>query len=184
MSNDILDLAKVESGHFKLDLSVFECRYVMQDVQLLFAESAKRKGLQIEFLCCAATGQRYLGDPHRLRQMISNLVSNAIKFTHHGSIRVESRQVMQEGATAVLEYAVTDTGIGVPADKQHLLFKPFSQTDSSTTRKYGGSGLGLSIVHAMATLMGGEVGVQSESGKGSRFWFRIRADLVEAGQNA
>ena len=156
----------------------------MQDVQLLFAESAKRKGLQIEFLCCAATGQRYLGDPHRLRQMISNLVSNAIKFTHHGSIRVESRQVMQEGATAVLEYAVTDTGIGVPADKQHLLFKPFSQTDSSTTRKYGGSGLGLSIVHAMATLMGGEVGVQSESGKGSRFWFRIRADLVEAGQNA
>jgi len=116
--------------------------------------------------------------------MLSNLVSNAIKFTPQGSIHVEVRQVMREGDTAVIECSVTDTGVGVPVDKQSFLFKPFSQADSSTTRNYGGSGLGLSIVHSMATLMGGETGVQSEVGQGSRFWFRIRVGLASTHQGA
>jgi PAS domain S-box-containing protein len=176
--NDILDISKIEADNFKLEMTVFDCRQVMQEVQLMFTESARRKGLAIEFNCGAAIGQCFMGDPHRLRQMISNLVSNAIKFTQQGSIRVESHQVMRDENTAVLEYSVTDTGIGVPVDKQSLLFKPFSQADSSTTRKYGGSGLGLSIVRSMANLMGGEVGVQSEVGQGSRFWFRIRVGLA------
>ncbi len=182
--NDILDISKVESGNFKLEMTVFDCQQVMQEVQVLFTESARRKGLAIEFNCGAKDGQRFMGDPHRLRQMLANLVSNAIKFTQQGSIRVESHQVMREGDTVVIEYAVTDTGIGVPVAKQALLFKPFSQADSSTTRRYGGSGLGLSIVRSMATLMGGEVGVQSEWGQGSRFWFRIRADLVSPHHSA
>jgi PAS domain S-box-containing protein len=182
--NDILDLSKVESGNVTLDLTVFECRQVMQEVQLLFAESARRKGLHIEFNGGEAINQRYIGDSHRLRQMLSNLVSNAIKFTQRGSVCVESRQVVQEGETAVLEFSVTDTGIGVPADRQSLLFKPFSQADSSTTQQYGGSGLGLSIVYSMAKLMGGEVGVQSEWEKGSRFWFRIPVDTIRTDQNS
>ncbi len=182
--NDILDISKVEAGNLKLEMTAFDCSQVMQDVQVLFTESARRKGLAIEFNCDARDGQHFMGDPHRLHQMISNLVSNAIKFTPQGSIRVESHQVMRDEDTALVEYSVTDTGIGVPVDKQSLLFQPFSQADSSTTRRYGGSGLGLSIVRSMATLMGGEAGVQSEVGEGSRFWFRVRVGLVNAHQSA
>ena len=177
--NDFLDISKVESGNFKLEMTEFDGKQVMQEVQIMHEESARRKGLAIEFHCGVKDGQCFKGDPGRLRQMISNLVSNAIKFTPQGSIRVEFHQVMRDTDTAVIEYSVTDTGIGVSVDKQPLLFKPFSQADSSTTRKYGGSGLGLSIVQSMAILMGGEVGVSSELGQGSRFWFRVRVGLSD-----
>jgi PAS domain S-box-containing protein len=181
--NDFLDIAKIESGNFKPEVIVFDDRKLMQEVQVMYAESAIRKGLAIEFNAGIKDGQRFMGDPNRLRQMISNLVSNAIKFTPQGSIRVESHQVTRDTDTAVIEYSVTDTGIGVPVDKQTLLFKPFSQTDSSMTRRYGGSGLGLSIVQSMAILMDGEVGVSSELGQGSRFWFRVRVGLVSPRQS-
>jgi signal transduction histidine kinase len=104
----------------------------------------------------------YWGDPNRLRQMISNLIGNAIKFTDTGFVRVSAREVQRDADDAVIEFSVEDSGIGIPADKQCLLFKPFTQADSSITREYGGTGLGLSIVRSLAELMGGEAGVVSE----------------------
>jgi CheY-like chemotaxis protein len=110
--------------------------------------------------------------------MLSNLVGNAIKFTRHGHVHIESQELARTGETSMLEFAVSDTGIGVPADKIDLLFKPFSQADSSTAREFSGSGLGLSIVINLAKAMGGDVGVNSEPGNGSRFWFRIPVSRV------
>jgi hypothetical protein len=107
-------------------------------------------------------------------------VGNAIKFTKQGHVHIEGTEIERNDHSALLEFSVTDTGVGIAADKFALLFKPFSQTDSSMTREFGGSGLGLSIVHNLAQLAGGDAGVQSEVGKGARFWFRIRADLVAA----
>jgi CheY-like chemotaxis protein len=115
-----------------------------------------------------------LGDPHRLRQMISNLVGNAIKFTRQGHIRIEASEISANEDGALLEFAVSDSGVGIAAEKQSLLFQSFTQADTSTTREYGGSGLGLSIVRKLAELMGGGVGLQSEPGQGSRFWFQVR----------
>ncbi len=182
--NDILDLSKVEAGKLSQESIAFESAQIMHETRFLFAETASRKGLNIETDWTGPAGQRYLGDPHRLRQMLSNLLGNAIKFTEKGRIRIEASEIERDGETALLEFAVSDTGIGIPPDKQSLLFLPFSQIDSSTTRQYGGTGLGLSIVRAMAGLMGGEVGVESQEGKGARFWFRIRAGLVAADQDS
>jgi PAS domain S-box-containing protein len=176
--NDILDLSKVEAGKFDLEPSAFEPGQIIHETQALFLESASRKGLAVEVDWTGPSGQRYLGDPLRLRQMLSNLISNAIKFTARGNIRIDARELDRNETTARIEFAVTDTGIGVPKEQQKLLFQPFSQADSSTTRLYGGTGLGLSIVGSLAKLMGGDVGVESEAGRGARFWFRIRADLV------
>jgi PAS domain S-box-containing protein len=180
--NDILDLSKVESGKVDLESTPFEPGQLIRKSQALFAEAAGRKGLQIECDSSEFNDQMYLGDAHRLRQMLANLVGNAIKFTAQGHVRIEAREIKRDGTAAILEFAVTDSGIGIPDDKQALLFKPFSQADSSTTRQFGGTGLGLSIVRSFAKLMGGEVGIESEVGRGSRFWFRIRADLALAGE--
>ena len=110
--------------------------------------------------------------------MLSNLVSNAAKFTSQGMIRIEARELERTAGSARLEFAVCDTGIGIPEAKLSMLFQPFSQVDNSTARLYGGSGLGLSIVRKLARLMGGDAGVESTTGNGSRFWFHVRADLV------
>jgi PAS domain S-box-containing protein len=185
--NDILDLSKVEAGKLELESAALDPAQIIHEIQVLFAETASHKGLRIESEWIGATaklgqpGQRYLGDPHRLRQMLSNLVGNALKFTAQGHIHIEGREVERDGQHALLEFSVTDTGIGIPEEKQSLLFKAFSQTDSSTTREFGGTGLGLSLVRSMAMLMGGEVGIESEVGRGSRFWFRIHADLLAPG---
>ena len=176
--NDILDLSKVEAGKFVLESAPFEAGQVIQETVSLFAETAKRKGLRFEFEWSGPSDQCYLGDPNRLRQMLSNLVGNALKFTAQGHVRTEVREVMRAGSTATLEFSVSDSGVGVPKDKSSLLFQPFSQVDSTTTRRYGGTGLGLSIVRALARLMDGEAGVESEVGQGSRFWFRIRVGLI------
>ena len=175
--NDILDLSKVEAGKFELDFRPLNPAQIIHETQALFSEVASRKGLQLKSVW-NGPAQRYLGDPHRLRQMLSNLVGNAIKFSQQGSVRIEARETQRTGETATLEFAVVDTGIGISPDQQAGLFQPFSQADSSITRQYGGSGLGLSIVKSLARLMGGEVGVESELGKGSRFWFRVRSNLV------
>ncbi len=129
-------------------------------------------------------GTCYLGDPLRLRQMLTNLVGNAVKFTHAGEIAVEATPVISESGAQWLEFAVNDTGIGISPEALNELFQPFSQADSSTTRQYGGTGLGLSIVRGLAEAMDGEVGVESAQGRGSRFWFRVpsqRADAASAG---
>jgi signal transduction histidine kinase len=146
--NDILDLSKVEAGKFKLEAIALEPRQILHETQALFAEAASRKGLAIE-ADWVGPAQRYVSDPHRLRQMLSNLVGNAIKFTQKGHVRIEGRELERDGQTAVLEFSVSDTGMGVPKEKQSALFQAFMQADSSTTRQFGGSGLGLSIVRSL-----------------------------------
>ncbi|MEY4591305.1 MAG: hypothetical protein RIR18_200 [Pseudomonadota bacterium] len=173
--NDILDLSKVEAGKMKLDMQPFCPKIVLHDVAALFVEPTATKGIVLEFHWSEAE-QDYVGDSHRLRQMLTNLISNAIKFTEHGSIVAEGHEISRANGKAVLEFSVTDSGMGIPPAKLELLFKPFSQADSSTTRQFGGSGLGLSIVKNLAELMGGSVSVSSQLGQGSRFSFRCIVD--------
>ncbi|MDP3538710.1 MAG: ATP-binding protein [Azonexus sp.] len=182
--NDILDLSKVEAGKLKLEIIAFEPHQIVQEIHALFADAADRKSLRFESEWLGDSTQRYQADPLRLRQMLTNLVSNAIKFTEQGFVRVEAREVERDETSALLEFSVADSGIGISEDRRRLLFKPFSQLDSSTTRQYGGTGLGLSILSSLALLMGGEVGVDSEFGQGSRFWFRIRASLLKSGDDS
>ena len=181
--NDILDLSKIEAGKVELESVALEPGRVIGETQGLFAEIARDKGLRIETDCSGAA-RHYLGDAHRLRQMLTNLVSNAVKFTARGCVRIEAREVVRDAGAVVLEFSVTDTGIGIVREEQSLLFQPFSQGDASITRNYGGTGLGLSIVRTLARLMGGEAGFESEAGHGSRFWFRIRAGLVAADEHS
>ena len=171
--NDILDHSKIEAGMVDLESIPMAPARILEDTRRLFAPVAADKGLLIEVDWIGPNG-RYLGDPHRLRQMLSNLVGNALKFTQKGQICIQARELEGTPQSAILEFSVTDNGIGIPKSKQALLFKSFSQTDSSTTRLYGGTGLGLSIVRMLAQAMNGEVGVQSVDGQGARFWFRIR----------
>ncbi|MDO8930960.1 MAG: ATP-binding protein [Rhodocyclaceae bacterium] len=175
--NDILDLSKVEAGKLDLVISAFDPQQIVAETTALFAEPARTRGLSIEHGWRGPAGQCYQADPIRLRQMLSNLISNAVKFTARGIVRVEAAEIERDGNGAVLEFSVADSGIGIPPDKQPLLFKPFSQADSSTTREYGGTGLGLSIVRSLALAMGGDVGVESAAGQGARFWFRVRVGL-------
>jgi len=175
--NDILDLSKVEAGKLALAYTPCDPQLIIDEMGNIFAAPSESKGLKIEALWYGAQHSLYLCDPVRLRQMLSNLISNAIKFTAQGIIKIESREVERKQNQAILEFSVSDSGIGIPLEKQSLLFKHFTQVDSTNTRQYGGTGLGLSIVHNLAKLMGGEVGVVSELGKGARFWFRIAAEL-------
>ncbi len=178
--NDILDFSKVEAGKLTLNPAPVRVAGVLQDVLGLFAEPARRKGLALTAGWAGADDGAYCLDRQRLVQMLANLVGNAIKFTDAGSVHVEARVVARDGDGAVLEFAVTDTGIGVPEDKHPAMFLPFSQTDSSASRRYGGTGLGLSIVRSLAELMGGSVGLVSRVGEGARFWFRIHAAADDA----
>ena len=178
--NNILDLSKIEAGKVKLELTEMLPQLVMEETKALFTQAAKSKALRLDADWLGVPQRRYMGDPHRLRQMLSNLANNAIKFTKQGQIRITANELERDGTTAILEFAVIDTGVGVRPEAQLRLFEPFSQADSLTTRQYGGTGLGLSIVRKLAQLMGGDAGCESEFGQGSRFWFRIRADLVVA----
>ena len=178
--NDILDLSKIEAGKLELEISVLDIEQVTHEIELLYAENAARKGLKLETRWHGPHGQCYRADALRLRQMLANLISNAIKFSDQGVIHVNVNEVDRHDDVALLEFVVRDSGIGIPEDKQALLFKPFSQADSSTTRQYGGTGLGLSIVRSLARMMGGDVGIDSSPGDGSQFWFRIRAQRVDS----
>jgi PAS domain S-box-containing protein len=175
--NDILDFSKIEAGKLELDKAVINPAQIVHETANLFRENAADKGLLLE-AGWEGKAQHYLADPHRLRQMLSNLTNNAIKFTAKGKIRLQAKEVDRSDSNALIEFSVSDTGIGIEEDKQALLFKPFSQADGSITRQFGGTGLGLSIVRSLALKMGGDVGVESTPGQGSRFWFRIRAELV------
>jgi PAS domain S-box-containing protein len=182
--NDILDLSKVEAGKLTLAQSPFDPVQIINESAKLFAEMSLSKALTVDANWRGRAHASYLSDPVRLRQMLSNLVSNAIKFTPQGYIHIEANEVERTATHALLEFSVSDSGIGIPPEKQSLLFKPFSQVDSTNTRQYGGTGLGLSIVSSLSRLMGGDVGVTSEAGKGARFWFRIRAGLLDQGQDS
>ena len=186
--NDILDLSRIEAGRLEIKESVISPERLCQDIAALFSASARRKHLQVNCRWHGPVGQAYLGDSVRLRQMLSNLLSNAVKFTDEGQIDIEAREVQRVDGQATLEFSITDTGIGIEDAKIALLFQPFSQLDTSNTRRHGGSGLGLSIVQNLALLMGGSVGVEARPGEGSRFWFRVRAtpttnrDLEDTGR--
>jgi PAS domain S-box-containing protein len=179
--NDILDLSKIEAGKIEMEYVRFTPAQVLKETHFLFEQAAHHKGLQIS-ACWNGPQIEYLGDAMRLRQMLSNLVNNALKFTRAGSIEIEgtelSRQTISGSLMATIGFSVKDTGIGIAPEKQSLLFKPFSQADTSTTREFGGTGLGLSIVHSLAELMGGSVGVESTPGHGSRFWLEIAVEVL------
>jgi PAS domain S-box-containing protein len=178
--NDMLDLSKIEAGKLLIEPAPLDPAQCLQELKSLFEETAWRKGLVIETHWHGEVGSCFRIDPHRLRQMLSNLIGNAVKFTSRGEIHIDAHEVERDGNHSTLEFSVSDTGIGIHADKLPQLFQPFNQADSSTTREYGGSGLGLSIVRSMAELMGGSVGVNSTPGQGSHFWFRIRAERLGA----
>lgn len=175
--NDILDFSKIEAGKLTLETVAFDAYAVVTDIAALFGETAHTKGLRLEQFERGTAGVRYLGDPLRLRQMVSNLVGNAIKFTEAGFVLLQVCEIERQEDWAVLEFSVSDSGIGLAPEQKNLLFQPFCQADSSTTRNFGGTGLGLSIVRGLSQAMQGDVGVDSALGKGSRFWFRVRLAL-------
>jgi signal transduction histidine kinase/CheY-like chemotaxis protein len=180
---DLLDITQIEANKLVLRSEPCNVQAITQDIAALFQENAKAKNLELKVTWNGPENQNYRADGLRLRQMISNLVSNAIKFTSSGFIHIESSEIERSGAEAMLMISVTDSGIGIPNDKLNLLFKRFSQIDSTHSRMFMGTGLGLSIVESLAKRMGGEVGVESVLGKGSRFWFKIQTVLLD-GQGA
>ena len=175
--NDILDFSKIEAGKLELSPAEFDPRETLGDTLRTLGVRADQKGLELAGHVAAEVPVRLVGDAPRLRQVIVNLVGNAIKFTEAGEVLVEVERVEERGGEVTLAFAVADTGIGIPPDKQQLIFEAFAQADSSTTRQYGGTGLGLSISAQLVQLMGGSLSVQSEPGKGSRFRFTARFDL-------
>ena len=178
--NDILDFSKIEAGKLELDLTDFNLRETVEDVVQLLADGAASKGL--ELLCHVApdTPAMVNGDPNRIRQVVTNLIGNAVKFTNEGEVvlRVETSACDKGGY--LLRFEVRDTGIGIPPEAQQRVFQPFMQADGSTTRRYGGTGLGLSISRELVNLMGGDMGVSSELGKGATFWFTARCTAASS----
>ncbi len=200
--NDILDFSKIEANKLDLEMLDFDLSSLLDDFAATLAVQAHEKGL--ELLCAADPDAPTLlrGDPGRLRQILTNLAGNAVKFTSSGEVAIrvsledeEAENMEQEtanislgggqdDATVLLRFSVRDTGVGIPEDKIDMIFDKFSQVDASTTRQYGGTGLGLAISKQLAELMGGKVGVSSEEGKGSEFWFTARLDKQAMGLHA
>jgi PAS domain S-box-containing protein len=172
--NDMLDLSKIEAGKLELETLDFDLRTVLDAFATPLALRACNKGL--EFICAAAPDvpTEVRGDSGRLLQILNNLAGNAVKFTGQGEVAVQASLVTESEADAMLRFTVRDTGIGIPAEQQPKLFQKFTQADASTTRRYGGSGLGLAIAKELAERMGGEIGLTSEAGVGSEFWFTVR----------
>ncbi len=188
--NDILDFSKIEAGRLEMECLEFDLHHLLDDFAANMAIRAHEKGL--EFICYAEPDVPHLfcGDPGRLRQILSNLAGNAVKFTQQGEVVVRVSCVDQgagdeergrEQGTMLLRFSIRDTGIGIPQDKIPVIFEKFSQVDSSTTRQFGGTGLGLAISRQLAGMMGGDIGVISEPGRGSEFWFTVRLDVVMGG---
>jgi signal transduction histidine kinase len=175
----ILEYVKFDSKHDVLKPDVCTLGIIVKECCALKKHQAEEKGLNMEISTGDIDGHLYILDSSRLRQMLGRLLDNAIKFTQSGHIRIEVKMNKVEGDTAELEFAVVDTGIGIPLDKQHLLFEAFTQVDGSHTRSFGGTGLGLATVKRLAELMNGSVGVESEEGKGSRFWFTVKAPIIK-----
>ncbi len=172
--NEILDFSKIESGKIELEESPFDVRLCVEDVLDLVAPKALEKNIEIIYYIDPKIDQIIHGDGFRLRQIIVNLVSNAVKFTESGDIFINISPVLQDDGNVIIAFSVKDTGIGIPSDKIDSLFTPFMQVDSSTTRKYGGTGLGLAISSSLVKLMNGNIWVESQPGIGSTFHFTIK----------
>ncbi|MBF0180951.1 MAG: response regulator [Magnetococcales bacterium] len=174
--NDILDFSKIEAGRLGVEKTEFELERVLDNLSGLIAEKASAKGLELVFVVDRNVPNFLVGDPLRLGQILINYAYNAVKFTERGEIDILIEVKEEIGQEVVLHFAVRDTGIGMTGEQLQKLFRSFQQADTSITRKYGGTGLGLAISKKLAELMGGEVGVESEHGKGSTFWFTARLE--------
>jgi len=177
--NDILDLSKIEAGKLEIEQVEMDIRECVEDVGTMMAVQAAAKNLELIVNVDPSIPDLVLGDPHRLRQILTNLVGNAVKFTHQGEIVLEALVVGVQAGRVLLHFEVRDSGAGMSAEVMSRLFQPFVQADASTTRHYGGTGLGLSIVKRLVELMGGRCGVASASGEGSTFTFTLPCPLVE-----
>ena len=172
--NDILDFSKIEAGKLELERLEFGLRDTVEEAVELFAEPARNKGLELTCFLPEDLPDSVIGDPVRLRQVLLNLLGNAVKFTAHGEVKVSVRLLTQEARDLILKFEVTDTGVGIAPETQVRLFTAFTQADGSTTRHFGGTGLGLAIVKQLVQLMGGDVGITSSLGQGSTFWFTVQ----------
>ncbi len=169
--NEILDFSKMEAEKVELEEIPFDLRTLIEDIAQSFAYRAEQKGLQFISHLSPEVSSQLIGDPGRLRQILVNLAGNALKFTSEGEIYIKGETAEDFGDRVKVRFLVKDTGIGIPKDKQSIIFEGFTQADGSTTRKYGGTGLGTTISKQLAKLLGGEIGVESEEGMGSTFWF-------------
>jgi two-component system, sensor histidine kinase and response regulator len=169
--DEVLDFSKIEAGKLTLDEISFDLRYIIEDMTKTFAHIAEQKGLEIISFLSPDVPHLLVGDPGRLRQILTNLIGNALKFTHRGEISIMVEMAEDLGESVKIRFLVKDTGIGIPDDKQDEIFDSFTQVDGSTTRQYGGTGLGTTISRQLTELMGGEIGIESREGEGSTFLF-------------
>jgi len=181
--NDILDFSKVESGNLELEKQPFEIHICVEDALDLLAPKAADKNLELAYTIDVETPYTVLGDVTRLRQILVNLLGNAIKFTHEGEVVVSITSQSIDDTQTEICFAIKDTGIGIPEDKKDRLFKSFTQVDSSTSRQYGGTGLGLAISKRLSEVMGGKMWVESQVGEGSTFYFTIKVEVLESDIN-
>ncbi len=180
--NGILDFSKIESGQLQLETVRFGTRELVEDALATLEARLSHKGLYLRLNVDPDLPTHVMGDPGRIRQVLLNLCDNAIKFTATGGLTVNVRSMGEQGAWTVMEFQVKDTGAGIPADKQEVIFEAFSQADASTTRQYGGTGLGLTICASLVELMGGRIGVESQPGQGSTFHFSVRVETAPEAQ--
>lgn len=171
--NDVLDLSKIESGRLDLEQIPFNVSFATQDATRLMLAAARNKGLNLNHQIDASLPDLVIGDPERLRQVLLNLIGNAVKFTPSGEVEVKVSKVAENDKTVSIKFAVSDTGIGISPEEHKYLFVPFAQVDASFTRRFGGTGLGLAISKHLVEMMLGEINFESEKGKGSTFWFSI-----------
>jgi CheY-like chemotaxis protein len=176
--NDILDFSKIDSDKIDLEMQPFDLKDCVEDSLGIVVIDASKKGLNLSYTIDPSAPGTVIGDPTRLRQILVNLLNNAVKFTDRGDVIVEVSGRMLGANNHEIHFAIKDTGIGIPADKVSRLFQPFSQVDASTTRRYGGTGLGLVISKKLVEMMGGRIWVESEMGKGSAFRFTILAESI------
>jgi signal transduction histidine kinase len=172
--NDLFDFSTMETGELKLAQVSFDLRTTLLEVLERFAQHARDKGLVLEWLFQPDVPNLVVGDPRRLSQLLSNLVGNAVKFTDHGKVMVHASCDEQQDEDALIHIDIVDTGIGITPDVQAQIFNPFTQGDASSTRKYGGTGLGLTLSKHLCRMMGGDIGVESVAGEGSTFWCTVR----------
>ena len=182
--NDILDFSKIEAGSLDLETVNFELRREVEEVAALLAGRAHEKGLELASFVEPGTPTAVRGDPFRLRQVLTNILGNAIKFTEEGEVTLRAELAEDAPDAATVLFEVSDTGIGMADEQRTRLFKPFTQADASTTRRYGGTGLGLAISKQLVLMMGGEIGVRSEPGVGSTFWFTTKLEKRPEGEVA